>query len=81
MHFDCLHCQQRLAIEDDRAGESLTCPTCGQRICVPPAPSVIYKGRRNTGGIRLVPILPKGSLARHMAALRAAQRTPEPMYL
>ena len=46
MHFDCSHCQQRLAIEDNRVGESLVCPACALTIAVPPVPRVIYKGRR-----------------------------------
>ena len=88
MHFHCSNCYQRLAIEDDRAGESFSCPACAGLICVPQAPSAIYKGRRrNKGGIRLVPvaaadrILRRGSLATRVAALRAVPSARESVLL
>lgn len=82
MHFDCPGCKQRFEIDNDRAGEHLSCPVCERVIRVPMAPLVIHKGRLN-GGVRLVPIPPqarivrKGSLAERVAALKAAKPTSE----
>ncbi len=89
MHFDCPTCQQRLAVEDDRTGEHLPCPACERVIRVPRVPIVIYKGRRNPGSVRLVPIpasarmFRRGSLAERVAALQSAQspRAQEPLWL
>jgi hypothetical protein len=82
MHFDCPNCQQRLEIENERAGEHLPCPACNQTIRVPMAPLIIHKGKRS-GGVRLVTIPPgdrhlrKGSLAARVVALKAAQEVQE----
>jgi hypothetical protein len=91
MHFDCPNCQQRLEIENDRAGECLPCPSCDRTIRVPRAPVVIHKGGggggRRSSGLRLVPIpvqarhLRPGSLAERVAALKASRVSQEPTML
>ena len=88
MHFHCSSCHQRLAIEDDRAGESLACPVCAGLICVPQSPSAIYKGRRRrTGGVRLVSVPAsdrvwrKRTLAARLTEMRPVPSTQAPMVL
>lgn len=35
MKFDCIHCGQRLEVEDYEIGETLDCPACGHPVSVP----------------------------------------------
>src|ERR1041384_7286217 len=35
--FDCPKCNQELAVDSSGAGSELSCPSCGEKIVVPPA--------------------------------------------
>src|SRR5689334_18488905 len=36
--FTCEHCKQELSVEEAAAGLEIECPSCGNRLVVPPAP-------------------------------------------
>jgi DNA-directed RNA polymerase subunit RPC12/RpoP len=37
--FDCPKCEQELAVDSTGAGSEITCPSCGEKIVIPPAPA------------------------------------------
>lgn len=39
--FNCPKCEQELAVDGSGAGSEITCPTCGEKIVVPQAPTHI----------------------------------------
>ena len=65
--FDCPKCNQQLAVDSSGAGSELNCPSCGEKIVVPPPPSS-----------RGLPVLPTpapaaGHLVSAMASSAAAK--------
>ena len=39
IHFGCEQCGQRLSVEEEAAGQTIECPSCGDRLTVPGIPS------------------------------------------
>lgn len=37
--FDCPKCEQELAVDSTGAGSEITCPSCGEKIVIPPPPA------------------------------------------
>lgn len=37
--FNCPHCEQEMAIDSSGAGSEIQCPSCGQKITIPSAPT------------------------------------------
>ena len=37
--FNCPHCEQEMAIDSSGAGSEIQCPSCGQKITIPDAPT------------------------------------------
>ena len=37
--FNCPHCEQEMAIDSSGAGSEIQCPSCGQKITIPAAPT------------------------------------------
>lgn len=39
--FNCPHCHQELSVDESGAGVEIECPSCGNRIMVPPRPETM----------------------------------------
>ena len=37
--FNCPHCEQELAVDNSGAGTEIQCPSCGEKIMIPAAPT------------------------------------------